>query len=168
LDANEKEGLRAGPALLPVGLKCRGKQKKIGGLGSSHTAPCGAAVPARPPTRSSETTHLDCTSQWVPRATRRSTWVVVQKSLFSNTNWRHKIIKSFYFYKLDIGRVLIPGCSRPNSTTPRAHRIPAFRALLAPKRARLKERFPFVAAIRLAQPAKIPLASIYSIPLLTV
>jgi hypothetical protein len=23
-----------------------------GGLGSSHTAPCGAAVPARPPTRS--------------------------------------------------------------------------------------------------------------------
>jgi hypothetical protein len=33
-----------------------GSRKESGGLGSSHTTPCGAAVPARPPTRSSETT----------------------------------------------------------------------------------------------------------------
>ena len=141
MDTNEKEGLCAGPALLPVGLKCRGKQKEIGGLGSSHTAPCGAAVPARPPTRSSETTHLDCTSQWVPRATRRSTWVVVQKSLFSGINWRHKIIKSFHFYKLGIGRVLIRGSSRPNSTTPGRTEFGAFRALLALNRAQQEGKF---------------------------
>ena len=60
----------------------REAEKEIGALGSSHTAPCGAAVPARPPTRSSETTHLPCTPQWVRRATRRGTSVVVQKALF--------------------------------------------------------------------------------------
>src|SRR6202521_5300642 len=52
--------------------------KKTGGLGSSHTTPCGAAVPARPPTRSSETTQLSCEPQWVRRATEQSTGVVVQ------------------------------------------------------------------------------------------
>jgi hypothetical protein len=48
-------------------------------LGSSHTAPCGAAVPARPPTRSSDITHLHWGPQWVARATRRGTRVVVQR-----------------------------------------------------------------------------------------
>jgi len=52
---------------------------RIGGLGSSHTTPCGAAVPARPPTRSSETTHLCCEPQWVTRAMGRGTRVVVQR-----------------------------------------------------------------------------------------
>src|SRR6202158_4700557 len=51
---------------------------KTGGLGSSHTTPCGAAVPARPPTRSSETTQLSCEPQWVRRATEQGTRVVVQ------------------------------------------------------------------------------------------
>src|SRR3989449_7204864 len=57
----------------------REAEKEIGGLGSSHTTPCGAAVPARPPTRSSETTHLYCEPQWVARATGRGTRVVVQR-----------------------------------------------------------------------------------------
>ena len=48
---------------------------KSSGLGSSHTTPCGAAVPARPPTRSSETTHLSRGPQWDSGATRRGTWV---------------------------------------------------------------------------------------------
>src|SRR5216684_990579 len=79
MDAKEKEGLAAGPPTVCSGLNCRGKQKKSGGLGNSHTAPCGAAVPARPPTRSSETTHLNCASQWVRRATGRGTSVVVHR-----------------------------------------------------------------------------------------
>jgi hypothetical protein len=59
--------------------KVRQAGDRIGGLGSSHTTPCGAAVPARPPTRSSETTHVGCKPQWVTRATRRGTRVVVQR-----------------------------------------------------------------------------------------
>jgi hypothetical protein len=35
----------------PTGLAARALHNQ-GGLGGSHTAPCGAAVPARPPTRS--------------------------------------------------------------------------------------------------------------------
>ncbi len=59
--------------------RSRRKREADGGLGSSHTTPCGAAVPARPPTRSSETTHLYCEPQWVARATGRGTRVVVQR-----------------------------------------------------------------------------------------
>jgi len=52
-DAEEKEGLGCTPSLymlLPVMQREAGRE--TGGLGSSHTTPCGAAVPARPPTRS--------------------------------------------------------------------------------------------------------------------
>ena len=60
----------------------REAEKESGGLGSSHTTPCGAAVPARPPTRSSETTHLCRRPQWVSGATRRGTRVVVHPAYF--------------------------------------------------------------------------------------
>src|SRR5258708_8417563 len=83
MDAKEREGLAAGPPTVCSGLNCRGKQKKSGGLGNSHTAPCGAAVPARPPTRSSETTHLHCRPQWVSGPTRRGPWVLVPPPPFS-------------------------------------------------------------------------------------
>ena len=92
---------------------------RIGGLGSSHTTPCGAAVPARPPTRSSETTHLYCEPQWVTRATWRSTRVVVQRgheNLFPGTSPR-----SNHFIINDLR--MPPGASNillsPNSTTSR-------------------------------------------------
>jgi hypothetical protein len=52
-------------------------REELGGLGSSHTTPCGAAVPARPPTRSSHITDPACTAQWARGATRRGTAVVV-------------------------------------------------------------------------------------------
>src|SRR6267154_5009374 len=69
-----------GPPSQPLwSLKMLREAEESGGLGSSHTTPCGAAVPARPPTRSSETTHLNCASQWVRRATGRGTSVVVQR-----------------------------------------------------------------------------------------
>jgi hypothetical protein len=67
------------PVIVPFGLHLVESRKKSGGLGSSHTAPCGAAVPARPPTRSSDITHLHWGPQWVARATRRGTRVVVQR-----------------------------------------------------------------------------------------
>ena len=73
-------------ALLPNALNCvtrRETENETSGLGSSHTTPCGAAVPARPPTRPEDTTHLDCVAQWVSRATRRGTRVVVQRAPFS-------------------------------------------------------------------------------------
>src|SRR2546428_1602182 len=60
----------------------REAEKEIGGVGSSHTAPFGAGGPARPPTRSSETTPPPFTPQSGPRATRRGTSVGVQKALF--------------------------------------------------------------------------------------
>jgi len=61
-----------------VGRRGEGNSaKEIGGLGSSHTTPCGAAVPARPPTRSLETTDADCVSQWAARANLQSTRVLV-------------------------------------------------------------------------------------------
>jgi hypothetical protein len=62
----------------------REAENETSGLGSSHTTPCGAAVPARPPTRPSNTTHLHCAPQWVSRATRRGTRVVVQRATFSS------------------------------------------------------------------------------------
>jgi len=51
----QKKGGPGCQALLPCALvwTAEGKREtKLGGLGSSHTTPCGAAVPARPPTRS--------------------------------------------------------------------------------------------------------------------
>src|ERR1700692_441033 len=53
------------------------ERKESGGLGSSHTTPCGAAVPARPPTRSSHITGCFCPRQWATGATNRGTRVVV-------------------------------------------------------------------------------------------
>ena len=50
-----------------------------GGLGSSHTTPFGAAVPARPPTRSSDSKDSFLLPQWVAGATKRGTQVVVQR-----------------------------------------------------------------------------------------
>jgi hypothetical protein len=52
---------------------------RSGGLGSSHTTPCGAAVPARPPTRSSETRDRSSGPQWVSGAMKEGTGVVVQR-----------------------------------------------------------------------------------------
>jgi hypothetical protein len=104
--------------------------KEIGGLGSSHTAPCGAAVPARPPTRSSETTHLDCTPQWVPRATRRGTTVVVQSAPFSPFSGDQYLSKAFNYYKLRTRRPPNPSPATMNSTTLVP---PNFSALRAPR-----------------------------------
>ena len=59
-----------------------GREAERGGLGSSHTAPRGAAVPARPPTRSSETKDPLLGPQWVRRATGQGTAVVVQNAQF--------------------------------------------------------------------------------------
>jgi hypothetical protein len=57
---------------------CRfGSLLKLGGLGSSHTTPCGAVVPARPPTRSSHTTGRVCAAQWARGATEHGTRVLV-------------------------------------------------------------------------------------------
>jgi hypothetical protein len=95
----------------------REANEESGGLGSSHTAPCGAAVPARPPTRSSETTHLHCTSQWVRRATRQGTRVVVQTSLFSNSAKRTTRAKSFHCYGMHEGQPADSCHAIPNSTT---------------------------------------------------
>src|ERR1700720_4468194 len=52
-------------------------REEFGGLGSSHTTPCGAVVPARPPTRSSDITGRVCAAQWAGGATQRGTRVVV-------------------------------------------------------------------------------------------
>src|ERR1700692_2451353 len=53
------------------------ERKESGGLGSSHTTPCGAAVPARPPTRSQHITGSPCLAQWTARLINWSTRVVV-------------------------------------------------------------------------------------------
>ena len=52
-------------------------REELGGLGSSHTTPCGAAVPARPPTRSLHITSRFRARQWATGATNRGTRVVV-------------------------------------------------------------------------------------------
>ena len=52
-------------------------REELGGLGSSHTTPFRAAVPARPPTRSSHTKGRVCAPQWATGATKRGTRVVV-------------------------------------------------------------------------------------------
>jgi hypothetical protein len=122
----KKEGLAPGPLIELAGLECRGKQKKIGGLGSSHTAPCGAAVPARPPTRSSETTHLHCAPQWVRRATGRGTRVVVQTAIFSGQPRNQRTSKPFNYCKLRTRRPANSSAATPNSTTP----VPAIFHLL--------------------------------------
>src|SRR6266550_119033 len=51
-DGDKRKG---GPLRGPPVVACNiaGSEKK-GGLGSSHTTPCGGAVPARPPTRHSK------------------------------------------------------------------------------------------------------------------
>jgi len=105
----------------------REAEKEIGGLGSSHTAPCGAAVPARPPTRSSEPTHLHCALQWVRRATRRGTSVVVQKTLFSKRRQRLNPVKPFHCYNMRIALPADSSLETPNSTTsplPHLHLLP--------------------------------------------
>jgi hypothetical protein len=63
----------------------RGKRGKIqiGGLGSSHTVPFGAAVPARPPTRPCHVTRGLCGQQWFGRARVQGTRVVVRSVYFS-------------------------------------------------------------------------------------
>jgi hypothetical protein len=104
----------------------REARKEIGGLGSSHTAPCGAAVPARPPTRSSETTHLLCTPQWVRRATRQGTWVVVQRAPLPRAERHSNIIKLFIICTLVEGLPGGTGLVMLNSTTPDR---PAFQPL---------------------------------------
>jgi hypothetical protein len=63
-----------------------------GGLGSSHTTPRGAAVPARPPTRSIEPKDAFVNAQWAARATEQGTEVVVLARytlvlLLSNVNY---------------------------------------------------------------------------------
>ena len=57
--------------------------RETSGLGSSHTAPRGAAVPARPPTRTSDIKDQVCMPQWVSRATWQGTRVVVQLGYFA-------------------------------------------------------------------------------------
>src|ERR1700730_11008580 len=63
--------------------KCRAggpawtERKESGGVGSSHTTPCGAAVPARPPTRSPHIREPRCVAQWAAGHIKRSTRVVV-------------------------------------------------------------------------------------------
>src|SRR5277367_1606868 len=66
---------------LPIvrGKKHR-EERKSGGLGSSHTTPCGAAVPARPPTRSSDISGSRQFAQWATRLIPSGTRVVVQPS----------------------------------------------------------------------------------------
>ena len=49
-----------------------------GGLGSSHTAPCGTAGPARPPThRKSRLAALPLLEQWPNSPTKQGTGVLV-------------------------------------------------------------------------------------------
>jgi hypothetical protein len=64
---------RQAPSLGPAFAE----RKESGGLGSSHTTPCGAAVPARPPTRSQHITGPGCLAQWAARLINWSTRVVV-------------------------------------------------------------------------------------------
>jgi hypothetical protein len=96
-------------ALLSYALMCdaAGSRNEIGGLGSSHTAPCGAAVPARPPTRSSETTHPHGAPQWVRRATRRSTSVVVQRAPFFLRSPQLDPVNPIHCYKICTAHLLI-------------------------------------------------------------
>ena len=112
----------------PVFIRCGMNHLKTGGLGSSHTAPCGTAVPARPPTRSSETTHLDCTPQWVPRATRRGTTVVVQSAPFSLFSEVQNFSKAFNYCKLRTRRPANSPPATMNSTTPVPPQSSAFGA----------------------------------------
>jgi hypothetical protein len=58
-------------------IRANGRKMEFGGLGSSHTTPCGAAVPARPPTRSWHIKEPPCTGQWPNGAKERGTRVVV-------------------------------------------------------------------------------------------
>jgi hypothetical protein len=92
--------------------------KENGGLGSSHTAPCGAAVPARPPTRSSETTHLHCTPQWVRRATGRGTRVVVQTAFFPGLSGDRRSSKLCNYNEICQRTSTNSSIVTPNSTTP--------------------------------------------------
>ena len=86
---------------------------RIGGLGSSHTTPCGAAVPARPPTRSSETTRQRCKPQWVTRATRRGTRVVVQRGhLWPETKFLPQS-KLLIISKMEKNTHQLPGSALP-------------------------------------------------------
>jgi hypothetical protein len=55
-----------------------GGKSGITGLGSSHTAPFRAAVPARPPTRTWHNTRAAGVTQWSAGARVQSTGVVVQ------------------------------------------------------------------------------------------
>jgi hypothetical protein len=58
-------------------LILEGAKRRIGGLGSSHTAPYGAAVPARPPTRCSYPKVTAEKAQWSKGANLQGTRVVV-------------------------------------------------------------------------------------------
>src|SRR5271168_3031750 len=71
---NKKPRPEPGPSSTSA---CISRGKKNGGLGSSHTAPCGAAVPARPPTRSSDLTRPHPSSPWAARLIPPGTRVVV-------------------------------------------------------------------------------------------
>lgn len=76
-----RQGHKSASLSRAMSFEIEGKsEEETGGLGSSHTTPCGAAVPARPPTRSSDTTGWPRGSQWVRRATGQGTAVVVQRS----------------------------------------------------------------------------------------
>ena len=87
--------------------------ERIGGLGSSHTTPCGAAVPARPPTRSSETTHLRCGPQWVTRATGRGTRVVVQRDYLEPKTKLLPQGKLLIISMMERGTPRLPGSALP-------------------------------------------------------
>ena len=51
--------------------------KWSGGLGSSHTTPRGAAVPARPPTRCVHIMSANLKAQWSKGPNLQGTWVLV-------------------------------------------------------------------------------------------
>ncbi len=162
MDAKEKEGLAAGPPTVCSGLNCRGKQKKSGGLGNSHTAPCGAAVPARPPTRSSETTHLHCRPQWVSGATRRGTWVVVQTALFSSERRRNNHTKSFNRNRIHLGLLADSRLAIPNSTTSHPPQLQPLSHSSLTKSVRLKDQdLQLLAGIRSLQLQSFPLTLLY-------
>ena len=91
---------------------------RIGGLGSSHTTPCGAAVPARPPTRSSETTHVRCGPQWVTRATGQGTRVVVQRGYLQPKTKLLPQSKMLIISKMGKSKHRLLVSALPNSTNP--------------------------------------------------
>ena len=72
-------------------LKWKEGKGRVGGLGSSHTAPFGAAVPARPPTRSWHVTRASCSAQWFAGAIVQGTRVLVPGTSFGG---RHSFPRS--------------------------------------------------------------------------